>query len=439
MGALTPPASTSLSRSGPRRERVAACLVAQNEQERLAAALDSVAFCDEVIVVDGGSTDRTVEIAERAGARVIENPWPGFAAQRNVALDAARSEWILEIDADERVSPSLRASIEALLAAPPAGVGMAVCPLRQRFLGRPLGPSAKYPAYRSRLFRRDAYRHDESRAVHEGVEPQERPSVLDGDLEHELAGTIREALLDTWRYAQLESRHVSAPQKARAYVVGIVLRPTAKLVYRTIVDGGWRDGWRGLLKISLDASSDALVWALVLKRAGRRASGSSSGSSNAAASAHFGRRPAGPSKVVAVADAGQAAREATRWLAELQGRGIDVALIAARTKAPTERAGERTAAAAARDVPVRVVERLRPLAVIRALETETQLRTIDAVVPVGRRARLVWHMVPATLRPRITGLDIDLDPERAAELAEMDAARRRAAPNASEEALRSSG
>ncbi len=413
---------TSHSRSG--RERVAACLIVQNEQDRLEAALESVAFCDEVIVVDGGSTDDTIEIAERAGARVIENPWPGFATQRNVALDAAASDWIFELDADERVSPLLRASIEALLAAAPAGSAMAVCALRNRFLGRPLGPSAKYPAYRSRFFRREAYRHDESRAVHEGVEPHERPRVLDGDLEHELAGTVREALKDTWHYAQLESRHIPAPQKAHAYAVGIVLRPTAKVLYRTIVDGGWRDGWRGLLKISLDATSDALVWTLALTRRRRGGVGTNGGAPDTATIAHFGRRPTGPAKVVAVAGSGPAAQDAGRWLSELQRLGVDVALVAAEPGAAAN-AGATAAGAnpPVQEIPVHVVEHLRPLAVIRALEMETQLRTVDAVVPVGRRARLVWHLVPSTLRPAIAGLSIDVDPPSAAELASAGAKR----------------
>jgi hypothetical protein len=109
------------------RERITACLIVQDEQEHLPAALDSVAFCDEVVVVDGGSADGTVEIARAAGAKVIENPWPGYAIQRNVALDAATSEWVIEVDADERVSPQLRASIERLLAAPPSGVALALC------------------------------------------------------------------------------------------------------------------------------------------------------------------------------------------------------------------------------------------------------------------------------------------------------------------------
>jgi hypothetical protein len=419
-------------------ERISACLIVQDEQERIAAALESVAFCDETIVVDGGSSDHTVEIARAAGARVIENPWPGFAAQRNVALDAASGEWILQIDADERVSPALRASIQALLSQPSPGAAMAVCALRNRFLGGLLGPSAKYPAYRARVFRRESYRYDESRAVHEGIEPQERPVVLDDDLEHELAGTLHEALADTWRYARLESLHVARPATLRAALVGIVLRPAAKLVYRTVVDGGWRDGWRGMLKISLDASTDALVWVLSIRRgtrgpretgSGEQAEAEAERSAGARRDGHFGRRPVGPPKVVALSGGGAASQTAARWLAGLREQGIDVALVCAagngtaherietaRTGlAPTaseQGAGSRLDA----DVPLQPVSRLRPLSVIRALEIETQLRTIDAVVTVGRRARFVGKFLPGTLRPQIPGLNADIDPAQAAEL-----------------------
>ncbi len=363
------------------RERLTACLIVQDEQERLPAALASVAFCDQVIVVDGGSRDRTVQLAREAGASVIENPWPGFAIQRNLALDAAEGDWVLEIDADERISPELRSSIEALLRQPPPGVDMAVFALRNRFLGGSLGPSAKYPAYRSRLFRRGAYRHDEARAVHEGLELRGRPLILEGDLEHELASTPREALLDMWRYARLESVHVSAPSSPLAYLKGILLRPAAKLLYRAIVDGGWRDGWRGMLKISLDVSSDALVWALVLARS--RAPGEVQ---TAAAPEHFGRRSVGPQKVVAVAGGGGAAQSAARMLAELQADGADVALICSDPPAGCR-------------LPLQRIPRLGPLWLIRALEAEMQVRPVDAVVPVGRRAELVLRTLPRALRP----------------------------------------
>lgn len=408
--------------SQPGRERIAACLIVQNEQERLPAALASVAFCDEIVVVDGGSSDMTVEIARSAGARVIENPWPGFAAQRNVALDAACSEWILEIDADEQVSAPLRASIEGLLAASSPGAVIAVCPLRNHFLGRPLGPSAKYPAYRARIFRRGAYRHDETRRVHEGIEPQERPIVLEGDLEHQLAATLREAIGDAWHYAQLESSHLSRPSTPRAYLIGIVLRPAAKLAYRTIIEGGWRDGWRGLLKISLDVTSDALVWALAFMRGTQDGAAPESDATRDAAGRHFGRRPVGPVKVVAIASRERSAQAASQWLTGLRESGVDVALISTSPSATgKERNHEKTGA---ENVPLQAVKRLRPLAVTRALEIEMQLRTIDAVVPIGRRARVVRRLVPRTLRPAIAGLDVSLDSTRATELVRTAIARR---------------
>lgn len=391
------------NRSSPMSPRLTACLIVQNEQEHLGDALASLHFCGEIVVVDGGSTDRTIEIARAAGAVVIENPWPGFAAQRNFALDHASGDWVLEIDADERVSPRLRASIERLLETSAPGADIAVCALRNRFLDGLLGPSAKYPAYRSRLFRRGAYRHDESRRVHEGIEPRERPIVLDGDLEHQLAATLREALCDMWHYARLESTHLCGSHSPASYLKGVVLRPAAKLTYRAIVEHGLRDGWRGALKIALDAASDGLVWLLVLF-------GLSGAQSQTAAldsgreQRHFGRRPAGPPKVIALAAGEQANQAATAWLSSLRAHAIDVALI-------SDVDGYEM------DIPTRSVGKLRPFATMRALDVEMQLRAAHAVVPVGRQAKLVSRLLPRTLRPAIRGLDAHVDPARAARLA----------------------
>src|SRR5262245_51569235 len=94
-----------------------AVLIAQNEEQKIQAALESVAFCEERVVVDSGSTDRTREVAEAAGARVILHaPWPGYVAQRNFAVETASHDWILALDADERITPELRAEIGSLRA-----------------------------------------------------------------------------------------------------------------------------------------------------------------------------------------------------------------------------------------------------------------------------------------------------------------------------------
>ncbi len=219
-----------------RAASVCACIIARDEERRLPAALASVAFCDEVVVVDSGSRDRTAELARAAGARVVERPWRGFGAQRNIAIDSTGADWILEIDADERVTPRLRAEIEAFLAEAPEDVDICAVPLRDLLLGGRLGPSAKYPKYRLRLFRRGRYRHDEQVRVHEGLWALGRTWAFEGDLEHVLAETPREAVRYVWSYARLEAEQLSGPVSASDRVRGIVLRPPSKFAYRLVVD-----------------------------------------------------------------------------------------------------------------------------------------------------------------------------------------------------------
>ncbi len=403
------------------RESIAACLIVQNEEERLADALSSVAFCDEIIVVDGGSTDRTRAIAEAAGATVLLNPWPGYAAQRNFAIDNARADWILELDADERVSNALRASIEELLEGAPAECDLALFALRNQFLGRAIGPAAKYPAYRARLFRRGAYRHDESRSVHEGIQARARPLILKGDLEHLLASSLRESLIDVWRYARLESGRVDPPRRISSAARAILVRPAAKYAYRTLIDQGWRDGWRGLLKIALDCASDALVWILALTAPQARARGVPSSS----ADQHFGRHHAGVPKVIAICDA-SARAPVLDWLERLAAAGVDAALIT-EGQPGDEPAADGSSSTARRaswrpnGVELVPLKRLGPISLLRALDVEDQIRSIDAVVVVGRRVACARRLAPRSIWPRAGGIRVGMS---AAQVSKIIAARR---------------
>src|SRR5262249_6983238 len=143
-----------------------AIIITRNEARNIAACLESLAFCDERIVVDSGSDDDTVEIAEAAGAAVVTHPWAGFGAQKNVALSRGRGDWVLSVDADDRVSAALAAEILSTIRAARA-CGYEIGRL-STFLGRPMRHSGWLPDYVLRLFRREKARFSDD-LVHERV------------------------------------------------------------------------------------------------------------------------------------------------------------------------------------------------------------------------------------------------------------------------------
>lgn len=184
---------------------VSAVIIACNEEKKLPAALASVAFCDEVVVVDGGSGDRTREIAEAAGARVVVNtPWPGFVAQRNFAVGTARHDWILAIDADERVTPELQAEIQALRGAGFSQAGYRI-PRVAFYLGRWIRATDWYPDPQLRLFDRRRGRW-EGGLIHESVRVEGPVGRLRSDMEHYTYDDLSEHLATIDRYTTLWAR-----------------------------------------------------------------------------------------------------------------------------------------------------------------------------------------------------------------------------------------
>jgi glycosyltransferase involved in cell wall biosynthesis len=146
--------------------RLSAIVIAKNEAGNIAACLDTLAFCDERIVVDGQSDDGTAEIARARGARVATAEWRGFGAQKNFALSLAGGDWVLSVDADERVSPALAQAIQAVLGQ--EGVDGYEMPRRSSFLGREMRHSGWWPDHVLRLFRRGRARFSDD-PVHERV------------------------------------------------------------------------------------------------------------------------------------------------------------------------------------------------------------------------------------------------------------------------------
>ena len=228
--------------------RVSATIITFNEAENIRAACESVAWADEILVVDSRSTDETARVAGECGARVIVRDWPGFTAQKQFAAEAAAHDWIFSLDADERVTPELRASVLALRdggASKPAD-GYRVA-RRSFYMGRWVKGGGWYPDYQLRFYDRGRGRW-EGAHVHESVKmrPGSRVETLGGDLQHfGFRDAAHHHLMIGERYAPLAARQMFEAGR-RTSPLRIATAAPAAFARSFILKGGFRDGLAGL-------------------------------------------------------------------------------------------------------------------------------------------------------------------------------------------------
>ncbi len=236
----------SSSTAPSERPRLSACIIAFNEADRISDCLASLAFCDEVLVVDSHSTDATVALAEAAGARVLQRPFDGFRSQKDFAVAQATHDWVLCLDADERVDDILRTSI---LAARDGGFGGQAGYRFNRlsdYFGRFLRHGNAYPDRVLRLFdrRRGGWRG--KREIHEAASVDGPVATLRGDLIHYPYRSLEQQLAKTQRYAKMMAEHEYARGK-RASWSKLVLAPAWRFWRGYVLRAGFLDGWRGLV------------------------------------------------------------------------------------------------------------------------------------------------------------------------------------------------
>jgi glycosyltransferase involved in cell wall biosynthesis len=186
--------------------RLSVIIIALNQEANLGACLASVRFADEIVVVDTGSTDRTVELARAASARVVVTAWQGFAGTKNFALDQARGDWVFSLDTDERVSAALQTEILAIVQADGPLNGYRV-PRKNYFGGRWIRHLGWYPDYTLRLWRRSRGRYRD-REVHEEVEVAGAVGTLQAPLDHYSYHNLEEYAARQDRYARLAAREM---------------------------------------------------------------------------------------------------------------------------------------------------------------------------------------------------------------------------------------
>ena len=230
-------------------------IITLNEELNLSRTLASIRWADEIIVVDSGSTDRTVEIARSFGARVIERPWPGFAAQKNFALAQCTGDWVLSLDADEELSPDLQREVRTLLASNPPADAFRL-KRRNLFLGRWIRHGGFYPDAKLRLFRRSAAgpalppRFSE-RPVHETMPFAGATQTLDHDLIHHAYPTLSGYLEHMNRYSTLGAEVLVGKGRVSlsfpAFFLHIFYVPQLTFCWNYFVRLGFLDGREGLL------------------------------------------------------------------------------------------------------------------------------------------------------------------------------------------------
>ncbi len=223
--------------------RLSAVIITKNEAANIGGCLDSVAFADERIVVDSGSEDDTAAIAKAKGARVAIHPFSGFGAQKNFALSLAQGDWVLAIDADERVTPALARAIQRAIAEAQAD-GYEI-PRLSSFCGRQMRHSGWHPDYVVRLFRRGTA-HFTDHVVHERVLCQGTVARLDEPLLHTPVLRLEDALSRMDRYSTANAEMIVAAGRRTWFLTGVA-RGLYAFFNAYVLRAGFLDGREGFL------------------------------------------------------------------------------------------------------------------------------------------------------------------------------------------------
>ena len=232
-------------------------LITYNEEKNIAACLESVRWADEIVLVDSGSEDQTAAIAQRFGVKVFQKNFAGYGSQKQYALEQATGDWVLSLDADERITPELQAEILEKIAQSDKVVGYEIT--RKNFIfGKWLKHAGLFPDYHLRLFRRHAGRFTPS-LIHEGIEVEGKVQRCQNPILHFTYPTIASYIKRMNRYTEIIARQGCSFRFSHLF-----FSPLSKFFRLYLVRRGFRDGLRGFIYCILAAfynfAKDAKIW-----------------------------------------------------------------------------------------------------------------------------------------------------------------------------------
>jgi glycosyltransferase involved in cell wall biosynthesis len=224
--------------------KITATIITLNEERNIARAIESLRCCDEILIVDSGSIDRTIELAQNLGVRVIEAGWLGYAAQKNWAAEQAANDWILSLDADEALSEALEAEIWSLKKAGPKHDAYTM-PRLARYLGKWILHSGWYPDRKVRLYHRAKAKWI-GEFVHESVQASGRVGHLQSNILHFTCDSLSEHLKTLDRYTTLAAQEI-ASRRIKAPLHRLIVDPPWTFLKTYVVQRGFLDGFEGLV------------------------------------------------------------------------------------------------------------------------------------------------------------------------------------------------
>ena len=252
---------TSPASNERKPQLLSGCVISFQEEDRIADCVRSLSFCDEVVVVDSGSTDRTRAIAEELGARVLVNrPFPGHKEQKQWCIEQARHDWVFCLDADERATPELQQAVQSLRDRGELRRAGYEMPRKNHYLGRICRAGLFWPDRKIRLFDRRLARWG-------GTNPHDRvelhgdaaPERLDAAIEHLSYRDLRHHLRTIDSFTRIAARAMQQEGR-RTNVFDLLVRPPSVFVKSLVIKFGIRDGWRGVLIAALAAYTDWLKY-----------------------------------------------------------------------------------------------------------------------------------------------------------------------------------
>ncbi|MBI3004372.1 MAG: glycosyltransferase family 2 protein [Ignavibacteriales bacterium] len=221
-------------------------VIVRNEENNIPECLEAVRWADEIVVVDTGSTDNTIALAKTFTTKVFFQQWEGFGAARNFALNQCTKDWVLSVDADERVTPELKEEIRLILQKSEDSLAGYAVPIKACFLGKWIMHCGWYPAYKIRLFRRQGSRYLSESKLHEGIQLQGNVQRLNNDLLHYTDPNLFHYFEKLNHYTSLAADQL-VHEKLAFRISQLLGRPLWTFFKMYFIQAGFRDGIQGLI------------------------------------------------------------------------------------------------------------------------------------------------------------------------------------------------